>query len=109
MQSAVARGLEAAGSNAAGSAAGYMGMGFGHAGSRRGHERGQRRQPPADADESSDRHSFSGNGRGRAVLPWTCACGTVKHRKVLQRVRKAQTRRKMDLQLRHGKFGEILQ
>ena len=52
--------------------------------------------------------AISGNGRGRrCFLDLRLRYG--KYRKVLQRVRKAQTRRRMDLQLRHGKFGEILQ
>ncbi len=49
VQSSIAKGLEAAGSNANGAMAGYHGNGYGYPGSRRLHERGQQYEHAADA------------------------------------------------------------
>lgn len=49
VQSSIAKGLEAAGSNANGAMAGYMGMGMGIQGAWRLHERGQQYEHAADA------------------------------------------------------------
>lgn len=76
MQSAVARGLEAAGSNAAGSAAGYMGMGFGMqvAGAA------MSAASAANLQQMQMNHqtgtAFQGTA-GAGGASWTCACGTV--------------------------------
>lgn len=77
LQSAAARGLEAAGSNANGSAAGYMGMGFGMqaAGAVMGSASAtnlqqMQMQQAAKAAGPGGQPQTAANG-------WTCVCGTV--------------------------------
>ena len=83
MQSAIARGLEAAGSNANGAAAGYMGMGFGMqaAGSVMGSasavnlqqmqmNQAAAAQPQASAPQPQAAPAQAGES-------WTCGCGAV--------------------------------
>lgn len=77
LQSAAARGLEAAGSNANGSAAGYMGMGFGMqaAGAVMGtasatNLQQMQMQQAAKAAGPGGQPQTAANG-------WTCVCGTV--------------------------------
>ena len=76
MQSAVARGLEAAGSNAAGSAAGYMGMGFG----MQAAGAAMSAASAANLQQMQMNHqtgtAFQGTA-GAGGASWTCACGTV--------------------------------
>lgn len=90
MQSAIARGLEAAGSNANGAAAGYMGMGFGMqaAGSMMGNasavnlqqmqmNQAAAAQPQASAPQPQAAPAQAGE-------PWTCGCGAVNTGKFCQ-------------------------
>ena len=90
MQSAIARGLEAAGSNANGAAAGYMGMGFGMqaAGSVMGSasavnlqqmqmNQAAAAQPQASAPQPQAAPAQAGE-------PWTCGCGAVNTGKFCQ-------------------------
>ena len=78
MQSAVARGLEAAGSNSAGSAAGYMGMGFGMqaAGAAMGAASAANMQQMQMNQAAQAQGSQSG-AAAQAAGSWTCECGTV--------------------------------
>ena len=90
MQSAIARGLEAAGSNANGAAAGYMGMGFGMqaAGSVMGSasavnlqqmqmNQAAAAQPQASAPQPQAAPAQAGES-------WTCGCGAVNTGKFCQ-------------------------
>ena len=90
MQSAIARGLEAAGSNANGAAAGYMGMGFGMqaAGSMMGNasavnlqqmqmNQAAAAQPQASAPQPQAAPAQAGES-------WTCGCGAVNTGKFCQ-------------------------
>lgn len=84
VQSAVARGLEAAGSNANGAAAAYMGMGFGMqaAGGVMGSAAGSGAPNSADGWTCSCGTVNTGKfcsecGRPRPAAEWRCSCGTV--------------------------------
>lgn len=78
MQSAVARGLEAAGSNSAGSAAGYMGMGFGMqaAGAAMG-AASAASMKQMQMNQAAQAQGSQSGAAAQAAGSWTCECGTV--------------------------------
>jgi membrane protease subunit (stomatin/prohibitin family) len=77
MQSAVARGLEAAGSNANGSTAGYMGMNFGMqaAGSMMGAASAVNMQQ-MQRNEAAAQNQVQSAAQVKPVGSWLCECGT---------------------------------
>ena len=90
MQSAIARGLEAAGSNANGAAAGYMGMGFGMqaAGSMMGNASAvnlqQMQMNQAAAAQAAPAQPQAPAPQPKAAQSWTCGCGAVNTGKFCQ-------------------------
>ena len=90
MQSAIARGLEAAGSNANGAAAGYMGMGFGMqaAGSMMGNASAvnlqQMQMNQAAAAQAAPAQPQTPAPQPKAAQSWTCGCGAVNTGKFCQ-------------------------
>ena len=76
MQGAVARGLEAAGKNGAGSAMGFMGMGMGMqaAGDVLSSASRTNRQQMQEEGLKTGPAAPRGNGAGGGAA-WTCACG----------------------------------
>ena len=90
MQSAIARGLEAAGSNANGAAAGYMGMGFGMqaAGSVMGSASAvnlqQMQMNQAAAAQAAPAQPQAPAPQPKAAQSWTCGCGAVNTGKFCQ-------------------------
>ncbi|MEG1576028.1 MAG: SPFH domain-containing protein [Clostridium sp.] len=97
VQGAMARGMEAAGSNAAGSVAGFMGMGMGmnagggFVGAASGANMQQMQMNQAQANQANQANQAQGNpvqanpanpaqanpAAGAAANSWTCACGAV--------------------------------
>lgn len=79
MQSAVARGLEAAGSNANGAAAGYMGMGFGMqaAGSMMGNASAFNMQQMQMNQAAQQAAPQAPQPQASKEAGWTCSCGAV--------------------------------
>lgn len=84
VQGSIASGLEAAGSNANGSMAGYMGMGMGMqaggammgAASQANLQQMQMQQPSSHQQAPSPTQ-VGGKGQSQDGAGWTCACGTV--------------------------------
>ncbi len=85
VQGAVARGLEAAGSNSNGSMAGFMGMnmgmntGGGFMGAASNANYQQMQMNRAQQENPMERTPASGAGKAESPLesPWTCGCGSV--------------------------------
>lgn len=88
VQGAMARGMEAAGSNAAGSVAGFMGMGMGmnagggFVGAASGAnmqqmQMNQAQANQAQANQAQANPAQANSAAGAAANSWTCACGAV--------------------------------
>ncbi|MEG2296523.1 MAG: SPFH domain-containing protein [Clostridium sp.] len=86
VQGAMARGMEAAGSNAAGSVAGFMGMGMGmnagggFVGAASGANMQQMQMNQAQANQANQAQGNpvqANPAAGAAANSWTCACGAV--------------------------------